>query len=422
MHKIFSKLFIFSILFVGSYSYAQTTANSPYSQFGLGHILNNSSAIETAMGGITNGLRFEDAINSQNPASYNALKYTTFAVGVFGSSTTLQNSTGIGYRNNASLSYLKIGFPISKKWGASFGLVPVTGMGYDSKTLTTTADTPVYQVYKGNGGLSKFYIGTSVEIIKGLSIGVNATYLFGNINKTKANEFPDSLKFQNIRQTNSTYIGSMFLNYGIQYTMPLDDDKTLTIGFSGNPTSSLSATENTLGVRYTYGPFKNEVVTDTVEQSKDKTGRIVFPMFNSFGFSIAKEYKWKVGADISLGQWSNLEVFGKNQNLKNSMNIAVGGMIIPNHNAVGNYFKLLEYRAGLNYYNSYIDIGGQEINQISATFGMGLPLPKTASKINLALEVGKRGTMNNGLIEEDFVSIHAGFNFCDRWFVRRKYD
>jgi hypothetical protein len=49
-------------------------------------------------------------------------------------------------------------------------------------------------------------------------------------------------------------------------------------------------------------------------------------------------------------------------------------------------------------------------------------LPKTASRINLAFEIGQRGTTNSGLIKEQFMGVHAGFNLCDKWFIQRKYD
>ena len=59
---------------------------------------------------------------------------------------------------------------------------------------------------------------------------------------------------------------------------------------------------------------------------------------------------------------------------------------------------------------------------MSLSLGFGLPLPKSASRINLALEIGQRGTTNSGLIKEQFMGVHAGFNFCDKWFIQRKYD
>ena len=102
------------LLFVtlGSYSKAQNVTSTPYSQFGLGQLQKNNSVISLGLGGIANGLRLDNAINTQNPASYSALQWTTFEIGAFGSFLKLENSTGSAFRNNAALSYLKIAFPI----------------------------------------------------------------------------------------------------------------------------------------------------------------------------------------------------------------------------------------------------------------------------------------------------------------------
>lgn len=400
----------------------QTTTSSPYSQFGIGQLQRSAGVVQTGMGNLSNGLRMDNAINNQNPASYTGLKYTTFEVGVFGAVTQMNSAVGVAYRNNATLNYLKIAFPISKKWAVSSGLVPVSGVGYESKVKTTTADTPVTQLFKGSGGLSRFYIGTAWEPVKGLSIGVNGNYLFGTINKTKANEFNDTLNFQNVERINSTYVGSLILSYGIQYRFAYKDDKVITIGYNGNPTSNISATRNTLSRRYVRGTFGNQAIVDTIGQGVDVPGKIVFPAFHSFGFSVAKPNKWLVGADLSFGNWSQLKVFDVEQGLRNTLDFAVGGSITPNYNAVGNYLKIIDYRVGFDYYQSYIEINNEKINVLSLTAGMGLPLPKTASRINLAVEFGRRGTTNSGLIEEEFIAFHAGFNFCDKWFIKRKYD
>ena len=56
------------------------------------------------------------------------------------------------------------------------------------------------------------------------------------------------------------------------------------------------------------------------------------------------------------------------------------------------------------------------------SFGLGLPLRKTKSEINLSVEVGERGTTNNNLIKEQFLRFQIGLSLSDIWFVKRKYD
>lgn len=421
MFNINKLVITLSLLTVASFTKAQNISNSPYSQFGLGQLQRNASALSIGMGGISNGLRLENAINTQNPASYSAIKYTTFEVGAFANFLELKSNSASAFRNNAALSYIKLGFPITPKIGASFGLIPVSGMGYESKISSSFIDTPVTQIFKGDGGLNQFYIGGAYAISKEWSIGVNASYLFGTLNRSKANEFVDSLNFLNVRQTNSTYIGSLFLNYGIQYKKDLLNDKFIIIGLNGNPSSNLNAVKNTISTRYYYVSGSERLI-DTTQNTVDQKGKVYFPLINSLGFSYGKTNRWLIGSDITLGNWSSLKIFDVNQNLQNTFDLNIGGSITPDFNAVGNYLKNIEYRLGFNYNKSYINIVGEDIKQMSLSLGFGLPLPKTKSKINLALEVGQRGTLNGGLIQERYMGVHAGFNFCDKWFIQSKYD
>ena len=44
------------------------------------------------------------------------------------------------------------------------------------------------------------------------------------------------------------------------------------------------------------------------------------------------------------------------------------------------------------------------------------------SKINIGVELGRLGTTNAGLVEEDYANIMLGFSLSDVWFIKRKYD
>jgi hypothetical protein len=63
------------------------------------------------------------------------------------------------------------------------------------------------------------------------------------------------------------------------------------------------------------------------------------------------------------------------------------------------------------------------------TFGVSVPLlsSRSLSRLNLAFELGKLGTTNNGLIEDNYFKCLIGFSLApdakyDRWFRKRKYD
>lgn len=422
MNKSIKLIAVFGSLLLTQAVSAQETTKSPYSRFGIGEIQKNYSVYNKGMGGITNGVRNEYSINYGNPASYSAIALTTFEMGAYAGFTQIRNNSTSQQYSNAALNYFAIAFPVAKKMGGSFGLIPFSGVGYRSTLKSSiTGVGPVNNIFEGDGGLNQFYLGTSYKLFPNLSLGVNVSYLFGSISDIRANEFNDTLSYLNIRQNNSTYVGDIYSNFGLQYKKQING-RFLTLAYSGALEHKMTASRNRLSERYIYSSAGYETVVDTVENTNNIDGKVILPAYHSFGFSISKENNWLVGADLSVGQWSNYRNFGVDEGLKNTLEVAVGASFTPQYNAVGNYFKIVEYRLGANYTKSYISINNHDINQIGVTAGLGFPLPKSASKINLALEAGKRGTTSANLVQENYLNVFLGFTFCDKWFIKRRYD
>ncbi len=84
-------------------------------------------------------------------------------------------------------------------------------------------------------------------------------------------------------------------------------------------------------------------------------------------------------------------------------------------------FKRITYRAGLRYNQSYLDFNGTQINEFGISFGFGFPMKKSKTGIDLGFEIGRRGTTNNNLIQENFVNVLLGISIQEHWFHKRKY-
>jgi len=41
---------------------------------------------------------------------------------------------------------------------------------------------------------------------------------------------------------------------------------------------------------------------------------------------------------------------------------------------------------------------------------------------NIGVEYFERGTTDNGLIQENFISVFMSFSFNDKWFIKSKYN
>jgi hypothetical protein len=77
---------------------------------------------------------------------------------------------------------------------------------------------------------------------------------------------------------------------------------------------------------------------------------------------------------------------------------------------------------GMFYENSYLYLNGTQINSYGMTFGVGLPLSRSRSTLNLSAELGRIGTTSNNLLKEDYAKFTLHIMLNERWFIKRKFD
>ena len=325
---------------------------------------------------------------------------------------------------NASLNHFTFAIPVTKKSALSFGIVPYSNLGYQF-TNTATVDTfRVDQVYAGEGGLTKAYLGYGFGIGKHLSLGVNMSYIFGNLKETRSTEFNDYIGFLNGRTEEDNSVGGLDFDFGAQYVAAWNKNTKLTLGYTGGVKTQLNTTSKVLSTRYQI-LSGSEFRSDTLSLRDNVKGKLTLPSNHNFGFSIEKLNNWLIGADLRLANWSEYNNTNSNETLNNTWGFSVGGQVTPNVNAVTNYLKLIDYRLGLSYDKTYLSLNQNDIDVKSVNFGFGFPLISSRNafyKINFTTEIGQRGTLSNNLVKENFYNFYIGFTINDRWFQKYKYD
>src|SRR5690554_8047764 len=125
-----------------------------------------------------------------------------------------------------------------------------------------------------------------------------------------------------------------------------------------------------------------------------------------------------MGVEYSNQQWNKINskiTDSERATYNNASTIRLGGYYIPEYNSFTNYYKRVVYRAGMRYEQTGLSIDGQDINEFGISFGLGMPVGRLFSNINLGLEVGRRGTKNNGLIQERSEERRVGKEGRCRW-------
>ncbi|MET0759643.1 MAG: hypothetical protein ABWZ56_04435 [Flavobacterium sp.] len=417
------KKFILPICFLFSLvSFAQEGTSSPYSFYGIGDVKFKGTVENRAMGGLS---IFSDSIhiNMQNPASYPSLKYTTFSIGGTYLTTKLKTSSQEEKARRTAMDYLAIGIPMGK-FGAGFGLIPYSSVGYNIQTIDPGAAPESIQTikkYSGTGGLNKAFVGAGYKISPKFSIGADLSYNFGKI-ETNSLRFVEEVQYGS-REKNVSDISGVTLTTGLMFQSKVSDKLSVFSSLTFAPESKLRATNDRKIATIQYIESGAEIVIDE-EDIQVENSTIKLPTKFSFGAGIGETKKWMIGTEITFQKSSN---FGNrfndinNVSFENAVKYNVGGYFIPNYNSFSSYWNKITYRGGLRYENTGLIINNESIKDLGMTLGLGLPLPGAFSNINLGFEFGKRGTTDANLVQENYANISVGFSLNDKWFVKKLY-
>jgi hypothetical protein len=156
-----------------------------------------------------------------------------------------------------------------------------------------------------------------------------------------------------------------------------------------------------------------------------KNTELKIPTSTTFGLGFGEDKKWFMGAEYSfhgLGAFTNEFINVENLRYEDASSLEFGGFFIPDYSAFSGYLKRVAYRAGIRLDKTGMVVNDTEINNFGITFGLGLPLGRDFSNINLGFELGRRGTTSADLIEESYLKVSVGLSLNDRWFRKRQID
>jgi hypothetical protein len=402
--KTYILIFIILILRAGSIS-SQTTS-SPYSIFGLGYLEHNSMGPSKAMGGTSIAFLSGRSVNLMNPASYCGIDslITIFEIGVFGKYTLFSTNQDNQSLLNANLKYVVMGFRVTPWLATSFGFSPYSSVGYNINTTSPIEGTNLeyLKTFSGGGGVNQVHIGGAINLIKNLSLGFNAAYLFGNITHTEASSV------FNYSLDDITYVSNFNFNYGLNYQLNVKNWR-YNLGLTYGNAKKLKTKNVTT------------IVTDyQTEVLKSRKYKYTIPQNIGAGFAMSKGY-FTAGVDYEWSNWKDVEFKETYLNTRNCSRYSFG-VEFPSLGLTKGTGKMFFYRFGAEYRESYMIIDNIPINYRAVTFGAGIPFKGVLSVINASLELGQNGTKKKDLFKENFVTLHLDFSLRDLWFRKRKYD
>ncbi len=470
-----------AFLSISTFSISQILTSSPYSRYGLGELNVQTFATPVAMGGTFIAYHQDTIapffINAANPASLAGIRLTTFELGGQATFSKISSNESSINKKNINFSYGSVGFPIKRIGGAAFGIMPYSTVGYKITSTQEYAGVGTMNyIFDGNGGVNKVFLGLGLkpfkkqiskfynsaladtlikyketnkykrkklgkQLLSELSIGGTANYLFGTINQTTDVIYPGTITYFNSKRERSIQVSDFTFNGGLQTHFTIDSIKSkgqrrilkqkikIGFGFFINTPSSINAKQNNIIYNYSVDGFGIARSKDTVLNSQNIAGTIKLPLEMGVGFSIKKGEKLTVLMDAATTNWSGFKYFdAPSTDFKNSYRVSAGLNYIPNKLAYGssNYIKRIQYRLGVSYTDGYLDLKNTAISNYFVSAGLGLPVGigrfDDIAIVNISAQYGKMGTVNNKLLQEEYVRLVLGFTFNKRWFIKYKYD
>jgi hypothetical protein len=435
---------------LGAQSSGQNFTNSPYSNFGLGEVLNTNFAQAGFQGQTFSGAY---SYSFQNPATLGGLRYTTFDVGMNGRTGTIQSNGQTRTFNGGGLSYMSLAFKTMRKniptytdsagvrkrkgarmfsWNSYLALYPSTTVGYN---YTVQNDVPfkTSEAHTGKGGVNAAEYGTSIGLGKHVTLGYSAAFLFGQISDRSLFNVPDSADFYIVDDEKSVVIRGLRQQAGVMFLFG-KDSSFHRIGASYRWYGATSATNQRL--TQVFGIGNNSFTRpDTVINIVGDKKTISMPSGFGLGYSYTWRQKIAVGFDVYQENWSNYSAFfQQNRKFTTRRDYGVSFTLNPMDEKPRKAKKMpVPVRLGYRYsqtQNVFNNAGVEyQISENNVYAGFAIPVVRRyydntvlRSMIHFRFDYTTRGTLNGGLAKEQYLMATVSFNMGDIWFQRRKFD
>jgi hypothetical protein len=333
--------------------------------------------------------------------------------------------------NTFNIYNFVMSFPIYRSSAFMVGITPFSDIGYDFSSYETDPDiigqtgNISYDSY-GTGSVYQLFAGAGVTFWKRLSIGAEAIYYFGNLDKVTQMNYSSS-SYRSLNSGSDLMVRGTTGKFGLQYEQKLGGDVSMTIGATYRLSTSMKG--NSLNYRYA----TQDGILDTLKHNESDLRKAGLRIADELGVGISVKggEKWSAEINYLRSDWrksgfdsadgfsvvSDTEAFTSTV----SQSFRAGFEIVPNRNDIRYYFRKCAYRAGVYYDQSYYKLNGNNVNSMGLTFGVTLPVFRLYNGLTLGVDLGQRASTRNNMIRERYATFMIGFNIHDIWFQKVQY-
>ena len=408
-------------------------AYSPYSIYGIGDISQEGTAFNKSMGGVGLATRNRIFINYLNPAAVTARDSLSFMAdfGLQQSNKVYSQGKLKSAHNTFNIYNFVMSFPIYRSSAFMVGITPFSDVGYDFSSIETDPNiigqtgNISYDSY-GTGSVYQVFAGAGVTFWKRLSLGAEAIYYFGNIDKVTNMDYSNS-SYRSVNSGSDLMVRGTTGKFGLQYEQKLGGDVSMIIGATYRLSTSLKGT----ALNYRYA--NQDSVTDTLKNESADLRKAGLRIADELGVGISFKggEKWSAEFNYLRSDWRNsgfdsasgFSVKSDTETFSSavSQSFRAGFEIVPNRNDIRYYLRRCAYRAGVYYDQSYYKLNGNNVNSMGITLGVTLPVFRLYNGLTLGVDLGQRASTRNNMIRDRYATFVVGFNIHDIWFQKVQY-
>lgn len=387
------------------------SGGSSYSSLNLGDLETITNGVAAGRAGVETAVPSVVQLNGLNPAAWSSLTFVSIQTALSFEQYNVSTADASLWQNRVSLKSFSVGLPASRTKGFTIGLGvrPLTTVNYAtaSDVLVPNVDTVVSgtRTSNGSGGVSEGFIGASYRPFSWLSVGASLGIQFGASTELTRFEI-NSSNYNEAAIDNTTRYSGISGSFGV-IVQPIEK---LSIGAAITPPSTLNAETISLGL------FREGVSDDTLNIDTTEISHAI-PLRMSVGASY-QIGRTLLSGDLLLQSWAGSSTL---DNARNRMRTAIGIDYLPNTSAGSRGTDRWTLRAGLWREQTYVTIDDVGIDAMGVSFGGSIPFSPTAhlgsgAGIDLGIELGTRGSTENGHSKELFGKLTLGLLINEMWF------
>ncbi|HXB95588.1 MAG TPA: hypothetical protein VNU70_10530, partial [Puia sp.] len=302
----------------------------------------------------------------------------------------------------------------------SVGLVPLSTTNYEFNVpyyIQGSNQAVANHYYTDHGSVNKAYWANSVEFFHHLSIGVDAGYIFGDLNQKDILQ-STSNGGTYTSTSNDIYLQNLYMTYGLQLYGKLGKHLEYVIGGVYGQKAALLASPNKVVLNSDSVPLQNF-------QNPDRY--LYLPNSYGGGLSVTLNQKYTWLADYRYSDWNGVQALntypGQDYAIVSSERASVGFEVSKKKNLYNSKIEISYLQSGLYYSHSYLAINGKQLTDMGLTMGIGVNSLKSPLAYNIIFQYGIKGTTDNNLIRENYMNLTFVLNFGTIWYTKgRKFD